>query len=509
MENTILTIIKVITALYFNDKAEDTNPEIYKEMQSIISNIKIEPRAVMGLGGEDSIIEALRYTAEWMIYNSSGNYSKQDLMQRLTINFQGNSEYLEVAKSSLIDDISQDDARSRVIAIMQELRYDKKRSKLKQVVSKANAVINYGSTSVAIGGYITDLVSELSELHTADGDEITGLVSRVNFSNKGDIAKTMKKSKSLVSLDGALNTGFQGMNDACGGLGIPRGFLVNFGACSHHYKSGILVDLALNIPAYNTPWMWDPNKKPMIMFITFENSAEQNIMIIYKKYYEIKYGKECNESEIDVEVAEQELGEYFEQNGYHFCIEHYSPADFSVYDLLAVMNRAITAGYELHAVICDYLYLIAHNSGGDSLNIQVLKTFEMVRTYCMPKGITFITAHQLSTEAQRLIKTDIVSTANFTRKVNTGGWYQECQALHQKFDLEFVMHIHLHIDGYKYLTFSRGKHRGGEKTPQCKLHFMYKFQAFGGIVPDVNKESQVLYALPKQMSDGMDRAWED
>lgn len=122
------------------------------------------------------------------------------------------------------------------------------------------------------------------------------------------------------------------------------------------------------------------------------------------------------------------------------------------------------------------------------------------------KGITFLTAHQLSTEAQNLSKD---SPVTFTKKVCTGGWYANCRSLHQKLDLEFVCHIVNHIDGNKYLMASRGKNRYSATTPIVDQHFVYKFQEFGGIVPDSGSDDMSLRKLPAVNDLADISVWED
>ena len=499
MDNVILTLIKMISALYFNNISDDVNPLLNEEIHNIVKDIKVDLRG-NGLGNEDAAIESLRYTVEWMLSITDSTYSRENIMQRLAINLQGSNEYIDACNSFLDINISAEGARKRVSEIMSELRFEKKRSKIKQLISIANAKINFSGEYINTQAFIGELMGSLGDLHSSSGNnEVAGLLGKVDFSNLDEIEAALNKSKDAAGEEGMLNTGLHGLNEACGGNGITRGAMVNFGALTHHYKSGILLDLALNIPVYNDPWMWDDKKKPLILRISFENTVEQDIAIMYKKLYEIKYGERCLLSKIDMNEAKLALKEHFEQRGYYFELKCYDPNAFTIYDLFDVINKYLDNGFEIHVVICDYLSQIADNTVGDRKDIKIQKTYEMARIFCYPKGITFITGHQLSTAAQELSK-DNPST--FVKRVCTGGWYMDCKSLHTKLDLEFVMHIVVHLDGRKYLSFARGKHRGGENTLLKHLYFLYMFQEFGGIVPDIGKEPMTLYELPKMVDSG-------
>ena len=502
MENTILILIKIITALFLNDKAGDNNTEIFDELKNILSEVKIDPRAGQGLGSEESIIESLRNTAEWMLYNRNGSYNKADVIQRLNVNFQANNDYIVIAKESIDDTILGDDARNRVNGIMQELKYSKKKNKLKKLVSQYNAKLNFGGDYIEVPTCVNELMTELSEIHSGDGTStVNGLISKVDFTDPEQIKKALESGLSKVSYEGCLNTGLIGLNKAMGGFGIARGELVNFGGLTHHYKSGILLDLSNNIPTFNDPWMINPAKKPLILRISFENTTDLDTKILYQNAIERETKKECKLENIILSDASEYLTQKLQSRGYTFHLEHYDPDTFNIYDLFNILNNYMYQGYEIHAVILDYLSCIAPNTFGDRLDIKIQKTYEMARNFCNPKGIACITAHQLSTEAQTESRNN---SAGFTRRVCTGGWYMDCKSLHTKLDLEMLMHIHQHVDGKAYLMFSRGKHRNHSTTPQSHRHFMYPFSDIGGIGTDYGFDSRAMYSLPSVVSAGND-----
>lgn len=384
MENNILQLIKIITALYFEDLAEDDGTHIIEEIQQALSNIKIDNRGSSGLGSEDAAIESLRYTAEWMLTNTSVGYSRENILQRLTVNLQCNNDYIEIASNSLDEKITALTARKRVNEILSELRFEKRKSRLRQLITKANAQINFSGDFIDNSVFIRELMGELENMGSVDSEEIIGHVGTVNFDDAKAIRSALEKSVEANSTEGLLDTGFQGMNKACGGNGIPRGAMVNVAALTHCYKSGMLIDLALNIPMHNDPWMWDIEKKPLILRISFENTIEQDISIMYQKLHEIKNQERCKLSDINIDIAGVTLRDHFATRGYHFALESYDPNNFSVYDLFDILNKYLEAGYEIHAVSCDYLTQISHNTIGDRDDVKIQKTYEMVRNFCYP-----------------------------------------------------------------------------------------------------------------------------
>lgn len=495
-ERNVLLLIKIISALYFENLSPDKNPLVMEECKEILSSLKFTGGSVSGLGSEEAAEEALRQTTEWMIsvlMTNEVKLSRDNIMQRLMVNLHCDNEYVEVAKKYLSVDVTAQDARNRVNEILSELRYDKKQSKLKQTIYNAHNKLTFDSQNIDNSTFVQTLLTELENLNTSKSGELPGFVGMVNFDNYKEIEKVLKKASDLYDPKGIMSTGMQGLDRATGVGGIKRGECVNFGATTHNYKSGELIDLSLYIPFYNEPWLWDENKKPAIIQITFENTIEQNIGTMYKKLHEIRYQERITIDNINTIKAAKYLTEHFKTKGYHFFIESYDPNNFTIYDLIGLISKYIQNGYEIHAITCDYLPLIAHNTVADRLDTKIQKTYEMIRNFCYPKGISFITGCQLSTEAATLQRDN---TTTFTKKVNTGGWYMDCKSLHTKLDLEFILGKHVHQDGFTYLAYSRGKHRGGENTPQKHQHFWRRFDEFGGIVPDVGTDDKTMYRLP-------------
>jgi hypothetical protein len=500
MRDNLLKIIRIISAIYYNYLATDTDPGIFDQLKGYIKDIIIDVRATEGnAGGEDRIVDNLRATAEWMLSDSAIEYSIDDLLMKLKLNLLGDLNYYGILEQYLNPSIAAIDARKRVHGIMQELRYEEQKVKLKKTVWAAHKALTFSGEYVETPKFVNDLLTELEDIQVSGaGGDHAGLVGKVDFTDVKAIEEALTKGVDLLDINGVLNTGFQGLNAACNGMGVPRGYLVNFGALTHHYKTGMLIDLSLNIPAYNDPWLWDKTKKALIIRVSFENTIDQDIITMYKKLYECKHGVRCDVENITMNEAVATIEAHFSQRGYTFQMLHYDPATFCVYDLFDLFNKYIEAGYEIHAAIIDYLSQIASNTYGDRLDSKITKTFEMVRNFCYPKGITVFTGHQLSTEAQTEYRANPIG---LTRKTCTGGWYMDCKSLHTKLDLEFVMCVYVHNDGVSYLFISRGKARGMENTPYKHRHIILPFLEIGGIKPDINGENITLYNLPRNLDE--------
>ena len=169
-------------------------------------------------------------------------------------------------------------------------------------------------------------------------------------------------------------------------------------------------------------------------------------------------------------------------------MEAFDPDMFSIYDLLAVLEDYYEKGYEIHAVTCDYLSLIANNSGGERFEQKIQKTFEMIRNFCIPKGISFITAHQLNTETNAIAAQN---SSRFIHIVKDSAMYMDAKGLKTKLDIELTQHIHKHGDGHSYLMLGVGKLREDVYIPEAQRIYSYRFDPILTIPPDVELEEDL------------------
>lgn len=108
--------------------------------------------------------------------------------------------------------------------------------------------------------------------------------------------------------------------------------------------------------------------------------------------------------------------------------------------------------------------------------------FRRVRNFTAPRGITFITPHQLSTQAKELVRSQI---ENFVQEIVNKGYYDSCRTVDQEVDLELTIHIEK-MGGESFLTVGRGKHRKITITPEKDLFTVLKFEKIGNIPDDIH-----------------------
>jgi len=87
------------------------------------------------------------------------------------------------------------------------------------------------------------------------------------------------------------------------------------------------------------------------------------------------------------------------------------------------------------------------------------------------------------------------------------GYYEGCKSLDTEPDLEMHQHIVV-VNGEKYLTLQRGKHRKFTITPENDLYYVYKFDPIGGVRDDINGRDMSRRSVGgNAVADGGGEAW--
>lgn len=501
--NTNLILIKGIIATYLNRNLKNPLTNVDHTVDEALAYGVVKSQA-MGDAGEGEVVDALENTILWLRETSKDiDISVDDVASTVKINVGFDTDYVTVVADTLKDSIKEDGGdeaiHSSIKTILSELTWFTKKKKIKRKLLEAARNVEAENTGSGLGDYVQSLSNDLAGEVQVKDEKPEGFVGELDTDNIESVEATLESTKELNSSEGSLSIPLRALYEGIGKVNIRRGDMVCAKARSNNYKSGFLLDLTKWIPMYNKPYML-PNKdgtpntnKPLILRISFENTPEQDALTMYKSIFEHKYKKKIDISKIDPKKAAKELVDELSVNGYRVAIICFDPNKFNVWKLIDVLTMYELDGYEIHACICDYLEIVAKANKQQRQDSAIAEAFEVVRNHCMPRRITFFTAHQLNTNSGDVLAE--VGSAAFPKKMaQAGGIYDHnCRSLIQKLDVEINLHIH-NQDDVKYLGFGIGKLRE-RMASESKKYFFYKFQEFGGIVPDPEGENNAVYSL--------------
>lgn len=272
--------------------------------------------------------------------------------------------------------------------------------------------------------------------------------------------------------------GLQGLRRMFGKAGGPAlGEFIGFCALSHHYKSGILMDIARWLVTLNEPRVMN-NKPAAIVFISLENEIYENLMMWFKAAYENLYSSPPPVAMPDNEIIEK-ISELYGANGYKLLV-YRKEGDLFGYEEWRDLHTELSETYTINASILDYIGLmkLPENSKVNDAK-QRQEQMCKIKNYANRNEMTTVTGLQLDGEAEKLSASGITNVV----KRFGAGHLADCKGAKREFDFLAALHIEINNMGQRFLTMNWLKHKYVSDTPQADKYCAYQF--FDGIgIPD-------------------------
>jgi len=477
-----LLLVKGITLLYRESQLEGTKEKSSALVREIVSKIK-PPEITMDTGEGREILMGLTRTALTMCDDPHDHtYELTELLQRVKVNTGDETELYESIATGVTKEMDQQELKRYTLNIQRSLKNFQNEEKVSQIINQAAYKLRFDRDNLDWKTFVQETHAQLETYIGGDSEDHPAIVDEIDLDDLEAVAKVFKEVKDNDSGLGLLKTGWQAMNRMLDG-GFRRGEEVVIGALQHKYKTGFTLSLFKQIALYNTPYMIDPTKKPLLVRISFEDSAALNTQFLYTSLYENAQRKKADISGLtDMEMAQYVKNE-LTINGYSIKVLKVDPTQYSYRDICNKLLEYEAQGYEIHLCMLDYLAMIPTTGCVQgALGQDVRDLFRRMRNFCEPRKITLITPHQLSTESKMKVRD---GATNFVQLLVGGGYYDKCKTIDNEVDLEIFIHIEI-VNGVSYLTVQRGKHRKSTQTPIEYHYFVLPFNDIGGILDDVN-----------------------
>lgn len=485
--NNKLLLIRAITLLYRQSQLNvgaTSTPDLVKEIVSTVSL----PEMVVGSADSDrELIVGLKHMALTMANDPEGTtYVCDDLLQKVRLFTIHDESLYETLKEGIYGPMEEVDLRTITTSIRTELTEYLREVKAVEIIREASKKTMFKREEIGnMPAFIAQFRAALEVYENSVKEKDPAIVGQVSLSNLGQVTNIFNQAKELNDEKGIMKTGWQGLNRMLQG-GFRRGEEVVIGALQHNFKTGFSLSLFKHIAMYNTPYMLDPKKKPMLLRISFEDPLSLNFPFLYRN---IKENETFEPADV-VNTPEGEMAAYVMDklsiNGYEVKLLHVNPSLWGYRDIQNYVLQMEAEGYEIHCLFLDYLNMIdkagCDNTGPTGSNIRDL--FRRMRNFCSPRKITLITPHQLSTEAKMLIRQG--NEENFVKEIANKGYYDSCKTIDQEVDLEIYIHI-VKADGKSWLTVQRGKHRLIKQTAEEYKYCVLPFCDVGDIRDDLGK----------------------
>lgn len=485
--NGKLLLVRAITLLYRESQLEGaattSSPEIVKD----VVNSVLTPDADTGVeNSERNIIIGLKTLANMMATNPPGTkYVSSDIFQKVRVFCEDNDAVYQALRDGLEGEMSDADLRVITTSIRQELNAFIREQEALKIIREFSRKAAYDREEITdINSFIAEFRSKLEMYESSQVEKDPAIVGEVNLTDIDHVAQIFRQAQELNDERGIMRTGWQGINRMLQG-GLRRGEEVVIGALQHNFKTGFTLSLFKHIAMYNTPYMLDEKKKPLLIRISLEDPLSLNFPFLYRNIKENQTLEQADVSKEDPEAMARFVVENLQINGYEICMLHVNPSQWGYRDLQNFVLSKEAEGYEIHLLMVDYLNMLdkrgLDNSGPTGSNIRDL--FRRMRNFCAPRKITLVTPHQLSTEAKMLIRQGAEET--FVKEIANKGYYDSCKTIDQEVDLELYIHKVI-ADGKSWLCVQRGKHRLIKQTPEEYKYIVLPFYDIGDLREDIN-----------------------
>lgn len=201
-----------------------------------------------------------------------------------------------------------------------------------------------------------------------------------------------------------LRSGIKQLNNLING-GFEGSRVYTFAAPPKRFKSGILLNLAISIAKYNGDYKpKNPKLKPLVLYLSMENSAHETANRIYK--YITGDPKGFTNDNINKNDAAIVLDNYLNDSDVYIGVAYRNSAKYTTSLLDDLYAQYKAKGFEIICVVQDYLRRINSNRvevwGDMRLNMgAVMDEFEIfAKTYEIP----VITAAQLNRRSYEILE---------------------------------------------------------------------------------------------------------
>lgn len=477
MDPNIL-LSKCITLLYRESQLENVTENSADLVRTTVEKIKISDVSIGIVTKRDTSLALKRLVLDMCNNGPHHLYDPVELLQQIRIITNGDENLYTAIAQGVEPEMTQTLLKRTITNIRKTVSNEFRDRRIDEIVSKAHRDLTFGRHIITDRAeYIRNLILELEITSAKAVAKDPAIVASMNFSDDDSMREVFSNVASSNSEGLAFNTGWRELNDALQGGPRPGDCMV-IGALQHNYKTGASLSLFAHLAIHNKPKCKDPTKKPLIYRVNFEDPLRNSAQFLYQL---LKY-EETNEP-VDVKsVTIDEMWKYVQarmtSNGYHVLMEEVNPSNWTYQSLINRIIELESEGFAVEVLICDYLMKLpttgcAQGSMGD----DVLDMLSRVRAFCSAQGILFVTPHQLSTEAKRLLQ--VTPQESFLNVIKGGGFFEKTKGLDRIYDIGVLIHkvtaasgdfLHMVVDKHRFPSVVDSHLKGFFLPfPACKM----------------------------------------
>lgn len=492
MEVKLLLLKAIVSLYYFSLGDSKDSTYLSKTIHKVIDRLDIQTDP-----GETSkeriLLSNLKSLAFWMIDNvNSGKFEHLDLMTRLEFVCGEDQKLYNLFVKNLIE--SDDDA---VISIRSTKAIDAMNEFLStelliDTLRKASKAVSFDRDSIEdIVSFKRTLMNNLEDIKLGDerkisDDHVLDLKDIGKLTEKFELANDLQNDTHILKFP------FKAMNRMTGDhAGAKRGDYSCVVALAGHNKTGNLLDNFISFCIFNDPALVDPEKKPLHVYTTIEDSVTDIITKLYVLLMQQEFGLPVSLRGIDAGEQAEYVSRRLTARGWEVKIIDFENGG-TVFSYLDQLKAFEDQGYEIASAGLDYAHLMDQSAmGRDNMAENAKAIHRTIDNFIAPKLIYHYTAHQLSSEARTLLRQ---FPDDFIGQLVDKGYYEGCRTLNSEFSYEYYTAKRIK-DGVAWQEFQWAKHRKLGATEEGDKYFAMKYYPIGmiGYPYDVEDDKDLSY----------------
>lgn len=481
-------LAKSITLLYRESQLIDKSDNSSDLVRTVLEDIKVSDISI-GLSFEKDTIIAIKSIILEMCNNTIDHqYDKNDLLQTLQISTKEDEKYFEILKQNIENEMSESQLKRLIVNIRKTINTHFKEQKISSILSSSSQKFKFERSKIKnVNEYLTDIISQLESLQVETAINDPAIMGDVDIGNDKNLRDAFETVLSINKGSKVYKTGIQDLNEMLQG-GFRPGEQVTINAIQHNYKTGMKLTLLAQLAQFNNPHTIDPNKKPLIVSIVFEDNIENELQFLYQY---LKYDETLERVDVK-DMSVEEMSKYVKDklqvNGFHIKIFRVDPSQWTYKSIFNKIIELEAEGYNIEILFIDYLSLLPTTGclGGNITGGDVLDLFRRVKNFCKGRNILNITPHQLSTEAKQLQRNGMPGY-QLVKEIAERGYFDKTKALDREFDLGLLLCKFKHNKEH-YLAIHRDKHKIPTIIADELKFTILKFPEKMPIPSDINRE---------------------
>lgn len=391
--DTLDVLVSCMNLLYYESKVVEKVDNSADLVRTVINKAFSAPKSNKKTGEIVTAVDPLVLKIKDLILELCDlpidqELDKEYIKQRINIYLVNvdKSTYSENVTNLFLEFFKADASENRAKKLITEYKtklnnYYKKQSAA-DIIEEASTEFKWNRVK-DVNVFLAELISKLEVFQISNKLNDPAVLNEVDIGNDENLIKEFNDVRKLNNSDKVYKTGWTPFNTMTQG-GIRPGETVVLNALQHKYKTGFSLSLFKQIALYNKPLNTDPNKKPLLLRISFEDDLSSNLQFLYQS---LKYNE--TKEKVDVKnVSAEEMASYVKSclqvNGFQIKMIRVDPTQWTFKSLFNKIIELEAQGYVIEVLMVDYLAMLPTigciTTGATGTDIRDL--LRRVRNFC-------------------------------------------------------------------------------------------------------------------------------